>query len=227
MMRGKRRIFIVDSETGAKQEHLISHGKHIIVHEGDFISKGQSLTDGSPDPHEILGILGPASLQEYLIAEIQKVYRLQGVVINDKHIEIIVACMLRKVRVADPGDSDFFWGEQVDRDTFMDENMKIIDAGGEAAICEPVLMGITKSSIETNSFIAAASFQETTKVLTEAATTGKRDHLRGFKENVIMGHLVPAGTGLPKYRYLKLKHLVHAEENQLAAEASGVPTFAE
>jgi DNA-directed RNA polymerase subunit beta' len=116
--------------------------------------------------------------------------------------------MLKKVRVTEPNDSDFFWGEQVDRDTFLAENKKIIDAGGEPAICEPVLMGITKSSIETDSFIAAASFQETTKVLTEAATTGKCDHLKGFKENIIMGHLIPAGTGLPEYRGLRLKHLV-------------------
>jgi DNA-directed RNA polymerase subunit beta' len=227
MLRGKRRVFIIDSETGAKQEHLIAHGKHIIVHEGDFISKGQSLTDGAPDPHEILSILGPASLQEYLISEIQKVYRLQGVVINDKHIEIIVACMLKKIRVIDPGDSDFFWGEQVDRDTFMEKNRKIIDAGAEPATCEPILMGITKSSIETNSFIAAASFQETTKVLTEAATTGKRDHLRGFKENVIMGHLVPAGTGLPMYRYLKLKHFgANEETSQIAHSADTTLTAA-
>ncbi len=212
-LRNKRRLYITDPETGVKQEHLIAHEKHIIVHEGDFINRGQSLTDGSPDPHEILTILGPASLQEYLISEIQKVYRLQGVVINDKHIEIIVACMLRKVRVTEPGDSDFFWGEQVERDTFLDENKNIIDAGGEPAVCEPVLMGITKSSIETDSFIAAASFQETTRVLTEAATTGKRDYLKGFKENVIMGHLIPAGTGLPEYRSLRLKTLVSESSN--------------
>ncbi|MDR2776876.1 MAG: DNA-directed RNA polymerase subunit beta' [Puniceicoccales bacterium] len=211
-LRNKRRIFITDSETGERQEHLIAQGKHVIVHEGDFINKGQSLTDGSPDPHEILNILGPSSLQEYLVSEIQKVYRLQGVVINDKHIEIIVACMLKKVRVLEPGDSDFFWGEQVSRDLFMAENKKILEAGGEPATSEPILMGITKSSIETDSFIAAASFQETTKVLTEAATLGKCDPLEGFKENVIMGHLVPAGTGLPEYRYLKVKHLVSQEE---------------
>jgi DNA-directed RNA polymerase subunit beta' len=212
MLRNKRRIFITDSETGVKQEHLIPHGKHIIVHEGDFINKGQSLTDGSPDPHEILSILGPASLQEYLISEIQKVYRLQGVVINDKHIETIVACMLKKIRIINPGDSDFFWGELIEKDTFLGENQKIIEAGGEPATCEPVLMGITKSSIETDSFIAAASFQETTKVLTDAATTGRRDYLKGFKENVIMGHLIPAGTGWPKYCNLRLKYLVSKED---------------
>ncbi|MDR1595884.1 MAG: DNA-directed RNA polymerase subunit beta' [Puniceicoccales bacterium] len=219
ILRNKRRVFITDSETGVKQEHLISHGKHIIVHEGDFISKGQSLTDGSPDPHEILGILGPSSLQEYLISEIQRVYRLQGVVINDKHIEIIVACMLKKVRVIEPNDSDFFWGEQVERDAFLAENRRIIDAGGESAVCEPILMGITKSSIETDSFIAAASFQETTKVLTDAATTGKVDYLKGFKENIIMGHLIPAGTGLPEYRNLKLKSLVAENDGEESSDA--------
>ena len=212
-LRNKRRLVITDSETGDKQEHLIAHGKRIIVHDGDFVSRGQSLTDGLPDPHEILSILGPASLQEYLISEIQKVYRLQGIVINDKHIEIIVACMLKKVSVTEPGDSDFFWGEQVDSDTFAEENKKIIDAGGEPATCEPVLMGITKSSIETESFIAAASFQETTRVLTDAATSGKKDYLKGFKENVIVGHLIPAGTGLPEYRKLRIKTLTSEFDN--------------
>lgn len=206
-LRNKRRLVITDSETGYKQEHLIAHGKHIMVHDGDFVSRGQSLTDGLPDPHEILSKLGPASLQEYLISEIQKVYRLQGIVINDKHIEIIVACMLNKVTLTEPGDSDFFWGEQVDRNTFAEENKKIIDAGGEPAKCEPMLMGITKSSIETESFIPAASFQETTRVLTDAATSGKKDYLKGFKENVIVGHLIPAGTGLPEYRKLRIKTL--------------------
>jgi DNA-directed RNA polymerase subunit beta' len=208
-VRNKKRVWVSDSETGQRQEHLVPHGRTIIVHEGDFVNKGQNLTDGSRDPHEILDILGPASLQEYLISEIQKVYRMQGVTINDKHIETIVACMLSKVRVVDPGDSDFFWGEQVDKDAFTISNREIIDAGGEPASAEPVLLGITKSSIETESFIAAASFQETTRVLTEAATTAKVDKLRGFKENVIMGQLIPAGTGLPMYRYLKINTLGH------------------
>jgi DNA-directed RNA polymerase subunit beta' len=226
-MRNKRRLWVTDSETGQRQEHLIPHGRSIIVHEGDFVSKGQNLTDGSQDPHEILDILGVASLQEYLISEIQKVYRMQGVTINDKHIETIIACMLSKVRVTDPGDSDFFWGEQVDKDAFMASNKEIIESGGEPAVSEPVLLGITKSSIETESFIAAASFQETTRVLTDAATTAKVDKLKGFKENVIMGHLIPAGTGLPMYRYVKVNTLVsvpasvelQAQEKQLQAEA--------
>lgn len=213
-IRNKKRIWITDSETGQRQEHLVPHGRNIIAHEGDFVNKGQNLTDGVQDPHEILDILGEANLQEHLISEIQKVYRMQGVVINDKHIEIIIACMLSKVRVTDPGDSDFFWGEQIDKDTFISSNKEIIEAGGEPAIAEPVLLGITKASIETESFIAAASFQETTRVLTEAATTAKVDKLRGFKENVIMGHLIPAGTGLPMYRYLKINSLVSVSENE-------------
>jgi DNA-directed RNA polymerase subunit beta' len=179
----------------------------MIVHEGDFVSRGQHLTEGAADPHEILQILGVSYVQEYIISEIQKVYRSQGVVINDKHIEIIVSRMLRKVRVTDSGDTDFFWGEQVDRECFMEENEKIIAAGGKAGEAEPVLQGITKASLETESFISAASFQETTRVLTDAATLGKVDHLRGFKENVIMGHLIPAGTGYPTYRYLKAQPL--------------------
>ncbi|MDE6432438.1 MAG: DNA-directed RNA polymerase subunit beta' [Opitutales bacterium] len=211
-IRNKKRIWVTDSETGQKQEHFIPHGKNIIVHEGDFVNKGQNLTDGAQDPHEILEILGEASLQEYLISEIQKVYRMQGVTINDKHIEIIVACMLSKVRIVDPGDSDFFWDEQVDKDAFIASNKEIIEAGGEPATATPVLLGITKASIETESFIAAASFQETTRVLTEAATTAKIDKLKGFKENVIIGHLIPAGTGLPMYRSLKVNTLVSAGE---------------
>ncbi|HCJ12566.1 MAG TPA: DNA-directed RNA polymerase subunit beta' [Opitutae bacterium] len=203
-IRGKKRLVVTDSETGDHEEHLIPHGKHIIVHPGDFVVKGQNLTEGAADPHEILDILGPNAVQEYLISEIQKVYRLQGVVINDKHIEVIVSRMLRKVRVTDPGDTDFFWGEQIDRNAFIEENQRIVEAGGKAAEGEPILLGITKASLETESFISAASFQETTRVLTEAATLGKVDKLTGFKENVIMGRLIPAGTGLSTYRHVKL-----------------------
>ena len=202
--RGKKRLIITDSETGQEEEHLIAHGKHIIVHEGDFVYKGQHLTEGSADLHEVLEILGANAVQEYLIAEIQKVYRLQGVVINDKHIEVIISRMLRKIRITDPGDSEYFWGEQVDRYGFMEENNRIAEAGGKPAEGEPILLGITKASLETDSFISAASFQETTRVLTDAAILGKVDELKGFKENVIMGHLIPAGTGLPRYRRLSI-----------------------
>ncbi len=207
MVRGKKKLIVTDLEAGLEEAHLIPHGKHIIVQIDDRVSKGQHLTEGSGDPHEILDILGPNNLQEYLLGEIQKVYRLQGVVINDKHIEVIISQMLRKVRITEPGDSEFFWGEQVDRQDFMDENERILDAGGMPAEGEPILLGITKASIETESFISAASFQETTRVLTDASTLGKKDHLEGFKENVIMGHLIPAGTGLPRYRRLRINTL--------------------
>jgi DNA-directed RNA polymerase subunit beta' len=210
-IRGKKRLIITDEESGNEEEHLIPHGKHIVVQPGDVVRKGQHLTEGAADPHEILEILGPNAVHEYLLSEIQKVYRLQGVTINDKHIEVIISQMLRKVRISDPGDSDFFWGEQVDRDRFLAENERINEAGGKPAEGDPILLGITKASVETESFISAASFQETTRVLTEAATLGKRDELKGFKENVIMGHLIPAGTGLPKYRRLKINTLGAAE----------------
>jgi DNA-directed RNA polymerase subunit beta' len=211
-VRNKKRLWVTDSESGRREEHLIPREVHTIVHEGDFVSRGQHLTEGAADPHEILQILGVAHTQEYIISEIQKVYRSQGVVINDKHIEIIVSRMLRKVRVTDTGDTDFFWGEQVDREHFMEENEKVVTAGGKAGEAEPILQGITKASLETESFISAASFQETTRVLTDAATLGKIDHLRGFKGNVIMGHLIPAGTGYPTYRHLKVKSVDGAED---------------
>ncbi|MDR0445370.1 MAG: DNA-directed RNA polymerase subunit beta' [Puniceicoccales bacterium] len=204
-VRSKKRLWVTDNESGHREEHLISREVHMLVHEGDFVSRGQHLTEGSADPHEILQILGVAHVQEYIISEIQKVYRSQGVTIDDKHIEIIVSRMLRKVCVTDPGDTDFFWGEQVDRERFMEENEKVIVAGGKAGEAEPILQGITKASLETESFISAASFQETTRVLVDAATLGKVDRLRGFKENIIMGHLIPAGTGYTAYRHLKVK----------------------
>ncbi len=203
-VRGKKRLVITDQETAQQEEHLIPHGKHIIVHAGDVVRKGQHITEGSADPHEILEILGPRAVQEYLLSEIQKVYRLQGVIINDKHIELIISQMLRKVRIIDPGDANFLWGAQADRYDFMLENVRVIDAGGESSQGEPVLLGVTKAALETKSFISAASFQETTRVLTEAATLGKRDELRGLKENLIVGRRVPAGTGFSLYQDLKL-----------------------
>ncbi|MEC8330163.1 MAG: DNA-directed RNA polymerase subunit beta', partial [Verrucomicrobiota bacterium] len=184
-VRGKKKLLVTDPETDQEEAHLIPHGKQLTVQVGDLVHKGQNLTDGGADPHEILEILGPSAVQDYLIAEIQKVYRLQGVTINDKHIEVIISQMLKKVRITDPGDSEFFWGEQVDRYEFMTANDEIDEAGGKPAEGEPVLLGITKASIETESFISAASFQETTRVLTDASTLGKSDELRGFKENVI------------------------------------------
>jgi len=203
-VRGKRKLVVKNEETEQEEEHLIPAGKHIIVQPGDVVHKGQHLTEGSADPHEILEILGPAALYEFLIGQVQEVYRLQGVTINDKHIEIIIRQMLRKVRITDPGDSEYFWGEQVDRSSFLTENHRIEKAGGKPAEAEPILLGITKASLETESFISAASFQETTRVLTDASTLGKVDLLKGFKENVIMGHLIPAGTGLPQYKHLRI-----------------------
>ena len=186
------------------EEHLIPANKRITVQDGDEVKKGQFLTEGGADPSEILEVLGSNAVQEYILREIQKVYRSQGVTINDKHIEVIASRMLRKVRVTEPGDSDYFWGQQVDRFEFMETNRGIVEAGGKPATGEPILLGITKASLETESFISAASFQETTRVLTEAATLGKKDDLTGFKENVIMGNLIPAGTGLNAYRKLKV-----------------------
>ncbi len=219
-LRGKKRLVVTDTESGQQEEHLIAHGKHITVQQGDVVHKGQLLTEGAPDPHEILDILGPSAVQEYLLSEIQKVYRQQGVTINDKHIELIISQMLRKIRITEPGDSDFFWGEQIDREDFLRENERISEAGGKPAEGEPILLGITKASVETDSFISAASFQETTRVLTDAATLGKIDRLEGFKENVIMGHLIPAGTGLPAYRNLRI--LTHAGAGQQEAPIDGV-----
>jgi DNA-directed RNA polymerase subunit beta' len=177
--------------------------KHMIVFKGDFVKKGSQLTEGPIVPHEILDVCGPQDLQEHLVNEVQEVYRLQGVEINDKHIEIIVRQMLRKVKVTEPGDTELLWGDQVDRLEFDKENRRVIEQGGKPAEAVPVLLGITKASLETDSFISAASFQDTTRVLTEAATLGKIDYLRGFKENVIMGHLIPAGTGFMGHRSIR------------------------
>ncbi len=203
-VRGKRRLIVRDQETGVEEEHLIPLSKHIIVFNGDHVKKGQQLTEGPVVPHEILEVCGPQELQEHLVNEVQEVYRLQGVEINDKHIEIIVRQMLRKVKITDPGGTSLLWGDQVDRLVFEEENRQQMEKGGKPAEAVPVLLGITKASLETESFISAASFQDTTRVLTEAATLGKVDKLRGFKENVIMGHLIPAGTGFHAYRKVKL-----------------------
>ncbi|MCX6886370.1 MAG: DNA-directed RNA polymerase subunit beta' [Verrucomicrobia bacterium] len=211
-VRGKRCIVIKDQSTGVEEEHLIPIGKHVIVFKGDYVHKGQQLTEGPIDPHEILDICGPQELQEHLVNEVQEVYRLQGVTINDKHIEIIVRQMLRKVRVTEPGDTLFLWGEQIDKLDFEDENQRVEKVGGKPAEAQPVLLGITKASLETESFLSAASFQDTTRVLTEAATRGRIDYLRGFKENVIMGHIIPAGSGFDLHRKIKLKPLVEIQE---------------
>ena len=203
VVRGSREVIVVGEND--ERTYLIPYGKHLHVHDGDRVLAGDRLSEGSINPHDILRIKGVNEVQEYLVNEIQEVYRLQGVRINDKHIEVIVRQMLQKVKVEDPGDTTFLEGEQVDKFRFQEENEKVIAEGGEPATFQPLLLGITKASLLTDSFISAASFQETTRVLTEASIHGKRDPLLGLKENVIIGHLIPAGTGLDRYYRLKIK----------------------
>ncbi len=221
-VRGKRCVVIKDAQTGTEEEHLIPIGRHVIVFKGDFVKKGQQLTEGPIDPHEILEICGPQELQEHLVNEVQEVYRLQGVTINDKHIEIIVRQMLRKVRITEPGDTQFLWGEQIDKIEFDNENASVEKKGGKPAEAQPVLLGITKASLETESFLSAASFQDTTRVLTDAATLSRIDYLRGFKENVIMGHIIPAGTGFDYHRKATLKPLVELDDEPAPKEANAL-----
>ncbi|MEK6732895.1 MAG: DNA-directed RNA polymerase subunit beta', partial [Candidatus Omnitrophota bacterium] len=192
--KSQRRI-IVKSASGMKREYIIPHGKHLNVYKGDRVKTGDQLVDGPINPQDILKVSGEKRLQEYLVNEVQEVYRLQGVRINDKHIEIIVKQMLKKVKVEDPGDTEFLSGMQIDKHIFQKENEKTAKEKGKPASATPILLGITKASLSTESFISAASFQETTRVLADAAASGKIDDLRGLKENVIMGHLIPAGTG--------------------------------
>lgn len=210
-VKGKRTVNVTP-EVGEPKEYLIPKGKHISVHEGDYVRAGEPLMDGSANPHDILQVLGEKELAKYLVDEIQEVYRLQGVRINDKHIETIVRQMLRRVRIVDPGDTEWLEDEQVEKWEFEETNDKIRAKGGQAAVAEPMLLGITKASLSTESFISAASFQETTKVLTEAAVSGRVDYLRGLKENVIMGRLIPAGTGLAKYKDYAIE-VEETEEN--------------
>ncbi len=205
IVRGQQQI-IVKGEQDEVKEYLVPHGKHLMVHDGDYVRAGDRLCEGSVDPHDILRILGVYAVQAYLVNEIQEVYRLQGVKINDKHIETIVRQMLQKVQVESVGDTDFLEGEKVDKTKFLEENARIIAEGGEPATAEPLLLGITRASLSTESFISAASFQETTRVLTEAAISGKVDYLMGLKENVIIGRLIPAGTGIESYRQLEVEH---------------------
>ncbi|KXK00793.1 MAG: DNA-directed RNA polymerase subunit beta' [Acidobacteria bacterium OLB17] len=210
--KGKRKLF-VRSEDGSEREYDIPRGTHINVQEGDIVRAGEPLMDGPLNPHDILRVLGMEALQNYIVNEIQEVYRLQGVNINDKHIEVIVRQMLRWVKIKEVGDTDFLMEEQVDRFRYEDENRRVREEGGKPSIGDPLLLGITKASLSTDSFISAASFQETTRVLTEAAISGRVDYLRGLKENVIMGRLIPAGTGMKYYRNVKVNP--DATENQV------------
>jgi DNA-directed RNA polymerase subunit beta' len=244
LKRGVRELIVTSTTTKMQKRYLIPYGKHILVHDGDFVRAGERLSEGSIAPQDILNILGPGKVQEYLVNEIQEVYRLQGVRINDKHIEVIVRQMMQKVRIEDPGDTDYLEGDQVDRFELQDVNAKIsrkavVEDPGDSkftagdlvermiisrdnrklrnqglrevatrlarpAIFKPILLGITQAALSTNSFISAASFQETTRVLTDAAIEHKTDILQGLKENVIMGHLIPAGTGLTKFQSLRV-----------------------
>jgi DNA-directed RNA polymerase subunit beta' len=203
LTKGKRKI-IVTPDVGEPKEYLVPKGKYVIVHEGDRVMSGEPLVDGPTNPHDILRVLGVKELAKYLVNEIQEVYRLQGVKINDKHIEVIVRQMLRRVKIVDPGDSHFLVDESVEKTIFEDTNRQLQAEGLRPAVGEPLFLGITKASLSTESFISAASFQETTKVLTQASIEGKTDHLVGLKENVIMGRLIPAGTGLRDYRKMEV-----------------------
>ena len=219
--KGKQRLVITDLD-GNAHEFLIPKDKNVLVHDGQVVNKGEMIVDGPADPHDILRLLGIEALARYIVDEVQDVYRLQGVKINDKHIEVIVRQMLRRVQITDPGDAPFITGEQVERSEMLDENDKAVEAGKRPASHLNLLLGITKASLSTDSFISAASFQETTRVLTEAAIMGKRDDLRGLKENVIVGRLIPAGTGLAFHRARKAKEAAEAQEQAALAAAEAL-----
>jgi len=212
-------------EIGEPREYTIPRGKHITVHDGERIRAGEALMDGSPNPHDILRVLGDKELARFLVNEIQEVYRLQGVRINDKHIETIVRQMLRRVKIADPGETSFLVGQSVEKWIFRDENERVVKESGKKgrpAKAEPQLLGITKASLSTESWISAASFQETTKILTDASVHGRVDNLSGLKENVIMGRLIPAGTGGDIYRVVECE-----SDEPLVVEPAPAPEEAE
>jgi DNA-directed RNA polymerase subunit beta' len=216
-LRGKQKVSIVKSD-GTSSSYLIPKGKHINFHQGEKIKKGEYLLDGSPAPHDILRILGMEYLTEYFVNEVQEVYRLQGVVINDKHIETILRQMLKKVEIKSPGDSKYLLGEIIDKIIFDEMNQALKAENKKVATAERVLLGITKASLQTKSFISAASFQETTRVLTDAAIRGKVDTLEGLKENVIVGRLIPAGTGFTKAKWKKIASERDAALSEQASE---------
>jgi DNA-directed RNA polymerase subunit beta' len=218
VVKGQRKIVVVP-DRGEPKEYLLSRGVHVSVQEGERVRAGEPLMDGPRNPHDILAVLGEKELQKYLVDEIQEVYRLQGVNINDKHIEVIVRQMMRWVKVEEVGDTEFLLDEQVDKFKFREQNEKVVAGDAKPAVGRPLLLGITKASLATDSFISAASFQETTRVLTEASIRGAVDHLRGLKENVIMGRLIPAGTGLDYYRNFKLLTEVEATPPEVPAPA--------
>jgi DNA-directed RNA polymerase subunit beta' len=224
--KGKQRVIITETD-GEQHEELIPKWRHVTVFEGEHVEKGETLVDGEPNAHDILRLLGTSAMAEYLVKEIQDVYRLQGVKINDKHIEVILRQMLRKAEITDAGESRFLRGEQLERSRVLEENEKLVRNDKEPAAWVPLLLGITKASLATESFISAASFQETTRVLTEAAVRGSKDSLRGLKENVIVGRLIPAGTGLAyhearrRLRDLEPLEIVTGEIASTVASESG------
>ena len=226
--KNKRKIQILpDDEDGTPSSYLIAKGKHMLVADGDRVKKGDYIIDGNPAPHDILAIMGVEALAEYLVDEVQGVYRLQGVPINDKHIEVIVRQMLQKVEVVDPGDTTLLRKEQMDKIEFNKVNEALLERDKKAtpATSMPVLLGITKASLQTRSFISAASFQETTRVLTEASVNGKEDVLEGLKENVIVGRLIPAGTGSNLRKYQKLAN--DRDQKLLEERAANAPQLEE
>ena len=224
--KGQRKIYVV-GEDGEEREYSLPRGTHINVQEGERVEAGDPLMDGPRNPHDILDVRGEKELQKYLVNEIQEVYRLQGVNINDKHLETITRQMMRWVRVEDIGDTEFLPEEVVDKFKFRSENLRVSEAGGRPAEGKAILLGITKASLSTDSFISAASFQETTRVLTEAAINGKVDYLRGLKENVIMGRLVPAGTGMEYYRQVKIAGEDVIEEPVVEPTLESIPGYDE
>jgi len=224
--KGQRKISVV-ADNGAEKEYLVPRGVHINVQEGERVKAGEPLMDGPLNPHDILAIRGEKELQGYLVNEIQEVYRLQGVNISDKHIEVIVRQMMRWVKVEDVGDTSFLLEQQVDKFKFREENDRVMANGGRPATGRPLLLGITKASLSTESFISAASFQETTRVLTEASIQGMVDHLRGLKENVIVGRLIPAGTGMEFYRNVRLSQEMEDQANKIQEEVSAAYEEAE
>jgi DNA-directed RNA polymerase subunit beta' len=224
--KGQRKVYVV-ADNGTEKEYSVPRGVHINVQEGERVKAGEPLMDGPLNPHDILAVLGEKELQAYLVNEIQEVYRLQGVNISDKHIEVIVRQMMRWVKVEDVGDTQFLLEQQLDKFRFREENERVIAQGGKPATGRPLLLGITKASLSTDSFISAASFQETTRVLTEASIQGAVDHLRGLKENVIVGRLIPAGTGMEYYRNVRLSPEMEEAAAKVQAEVSAAYEEAE
>jgi DNA-directed RNA polymerase subunit beta' len=224
--KGARKVLVV-ADDGEEREYLIPRGKHVYVHEGDHVRAGEPLMDGAVNPHDILDVLGPKAVQRYLVNEVQEVYRLQGVTINDKHIEAIVRQMMRRLVIEDPGDTDLLVGEQVARELLAEKNEEVRRTGGQEARGKAILLGITKASLSTDSFISAASFQETTRVLTQAAVGGLVDRLKGLKENVIMGKLIPAGTGAKHYRNVRIAHdgSTNGESNGHESQTTATATY--